>query len=239
MDFVSPSIELTAFNCPHCKAFSHQIWNSVHASQIFSQNKPSSTLYHNFRFPFISNEPEEVCTHTVINLMISLCYNCKGLSIWVYDRMVFPFQEKAPPANTDMPDEIRQIYNEASSILHLSPKGAAALIRLALQKLIIHLGYKGKNLNEDISELVAKGMKTEIQMSLDIVRVMGNNAVHPGKINLSDDQDTALSLFKILNLITEELITQPKKVSETYNSLPEESRKAIEKRGKSDNERDG
>ncbi|MCY4445798.1 MAG: DUF4145 domain-containing protein, partial [Rhodobacteraceae bacterium] len=93
--------------------------------------------------------------------------------------------------------------------------------------------------NEDISELVAKGMKTEIQMSLDIVRVMGNNAVHPGKINLSDDQDTALSLFKILNLITEELITQPKKVSETYNSLPEESRKAIEKRGKSDNERDG
>ena len=239
MDFVSPSIELTAFNCPYCKAYSYQIWYSVHPGEKFSPNTHSSILNHNFHFPYISEAPEDFYSPPVINLMVSLCYNCKGLSIWVYDRMVFPFQEKAPPANTDMPDKILKIYNEASSILHLSPKGAAALIRLALQILIIHLGYKGENLNQDISELVAKGMKTEIQKALDIVRVIGNNAVHPGKIDLSDDQDTALTLFKLLNLITEELISRPKKVSELYNNLPEENRKAIEKRDKSDNERDG
>ncbi|MCC0046711.1 MAG: DUF4145 domain-containing protein [Defluviimonas sp.] len=129
-----------------------------------------------------------------------------------------------------MPDDIRRDYDEASTILDLSTRGAAALIRLGIQKLCKHLGQPGKNINDDIKALVAGGLDLRIQKALDVVRVVGNNAVHPGQIDLKDDRATAESLFRLLNLIVEKMISEPKHVDEVYAALPEEARKAIEKR---------
>jgi hypothetical protein len=69
-----------------------------------------------------------------------------------------------------------------------------------------------------------------IQQSLDVVRVIGNEAVHPGTLDLKDDVNTARALFKLLNLIAEKMITDPKTVNEIYESLPEAKRKGIEQR---------
>lgn len=129
-----------------------------------------------------------------------------------------------------MPDDIRRDHDEASTILDLSPRGSAALVRLAIQKLCKHLGQPGKNINDDIRALVADGLDSRIQKALDVVRVVGNNAVHPGQIDLRDDRATAESLFRLLNLIVERMISEPKHVDEIYAALPEEARKAIEKR---------
>jgi hypothetical protein len=63
--------------------------------------------------------------------------------------------------------------------------------------------------------------------------VVGNNAVHPGEINLNDTPDIAQNLFRMINFIVQDRITRPREVDELYNQLPEESRKAIEKRDKS------
>jgi hypothetical protein len=38
-----------------------------------------------------------------------------------------------------------------------------------------------------------------VQQSLDIVRVIGNDAVHPGQIDLTDDIETATKLFVLIN----------------------------------------
>jgi hypothetical protein len=73
-------------------------------------------------------------------------------------------------------------------------------------------------------------MPEQIQQALDIVRVVGNNAVHPGTIDLSDDDKTAQQLFGIVNLIAVSMITQPKRIKELYEALPGDARKAIEKR---------
>jgi Domain of unknown function (DUF4145) len=82
---------------------------------------------------------------------------------------------------------------------------------LAVQKLCAVLGESGKNINDDISSLVTKGLPVQIQEALDIVRVIGNEAVHPGQIDLNDDPATAASLFELVNLIIEERISEPKK----------------------------
>ena len=71
-----------------------------------------------------------------------------------------------------------------------------------------------------------------MQQALDIVRVTGNNAVHPGEMNVQDDQKTAGKLFSLVNLITDVMITQPRQISALYASLPEGARAAVERRDK-------
>ncbi len=114
-----------------------------------------------------------------------------SFAVWVYNRLVFPSSREGPPPNPDLPDDVRLDYEEAGRILNLSPRGAAALLRLAIQKLCAYLGEKGKNIDDDIASLVKKGLYPLVQQALDAVRVIGNEAVHPGTLDLKDDRDTA------------------------------------------------
>ncbi|ALI10983.1 hypothetical protein AO356_02025 [Pseudomonas fluorescens] len=143
---------------------------------------------------------------------------------------MYPVVGSVVPANPDMSDDIRRDYEEAGAILNQSPRGAAALLRLAIQKLCKELGQPGENINEDIKSLVAAGLDARVQQSLDAVRVIGNSAVHPGKIDIRDDRATAEALFKLLNLIVDKTISEPKHIKEIYESLPENLREAIAKR---------
>lgn len=137
-----------------------------------------------------------------------------------------------PLPNSDLREDIKVDYLEARSIVNKSPRGAAALLRLCIQKLCEQLGESGKDINTDIGNLVQKGLHSTIQKSLDIVRVIGNDAVHPGQIDLKDDIDTANKLFELVNLIAQVMITEPKAIDELYTALPESKRKAIEERDK-------
>ncbi|MBC2806566.1 DUF4145 domain-containing protein [Rhizobium ruizarguesonis] len=145
---------------------------------------------------------------------------------------MYPVAGEAPPPNPDLPEEIKADYLEASSILHLSPRGAAALVRLCIQKLCIHLQQPGKNINNDIKALVAAGLDERVQKALDAVRVIGNNAVHPGKIDIGDDLGMAQSLFRLLNLVAEKMISEPKHVDEVYALLPPTALAQIAERDK-------
>lgn len=149
------------------------------------------------------------------------------------EKIIFPPIHTSPPANSDLPDNVQEIYKEAASISNRSPRAACALLRLAIEMLLKHLGETG-TINEGIKNLVKKGLDERIQQALDIVRVTGNNAVHPGEIDFNDSTDVQ-TLFGLINLIADVLITQPKQVAEMYNQLPETSRESIKKRdGKTD-----
>jgi Domain of unknown function (DUF4145) len=254
--YVSPSIRETAFNCAHCGALTTQYWYALYAKEANADDRLPMHIAQdddrNIDFAHIENS--EVRTHlaevfkklkdgfpffeatestvynpfNVHNANISECFNCKKISIWLYDQLVYPLKGEAPPANPDIPEDIRRDYDEASAILLLSPRGAAALVRLCIQKLCKHLGRPGKNLNDDIGALVESGLDTRVQKALDIVRVIGNNAVHPGQLDLRDDRATAESLFRLLNVIAEKMISEPKHVDDVYNSLPTQAKKAIE-----------
>jgi hypothetical protein len=128
------------------------------------------------------------------------------------------------------PEAIKVDYDEARAVLARSPRSSAALLRLSIQKICTHLGQSGKNLNDDIGELVRTGLAPQIQRSLDIVRVVGNNQVHPGVLDVRDDPETAMRLFELVNLIVEDRIARPKQIEELYLKLPESARKQIEQR---------
>jgi uncharacterized protein DUF4145 len=165
------------------------------------------------------------------NLYLSRCYSCKGFAAWIKDKLFYPFPKATSvSSHEEMPGDVREIFEEAASIVDLSARGAAALLRLAIQILMPHLGEHGKDLNKYIGSLVKKGLEVEIQQALDVVRVIGNNAVHPGVIDLKDDKATALKLFELVNIIVERRIATPKRIAALFGDLPPTSLEAIAER---------
>ena len=65
---------------------------------------------------------------------------------------------------------------------------------------------------------------------LDIVRVIGNHSVHAGVIDLNDSPQTAEALFRLVNMIAEKMIAEPKAIDALYDSLPEKDKEQIAKR---------
>ncbi|MDP3291038.1 MAG: DUF4145 domain-containing protein [Sulfuricurvum sp.] len=201
---VPPSFEAKSFNCPHCHAYSHQIWNGMLDA-----------------------------THSwVDDLHMAYCSHCKKYSLWLNKKIIYPNSTGISLPNSDLAKDIQDDYLEAANIVNKSPRGAVALLRLAIQKLCKQLGEDGKNINNDIASLVKKGLPPTIQQALDIVRVVGNDAVHPGQIDLKDNQVIANKLFELINIIAHVMITQPKEIAALYETLPEEKKEAIVTRDK-------
>lgn len=141
-----------------------------------------------------------------------------------------PGEAPVPSCHEDLPESCVADYNEAREIVGRSPRAAAALMRLLIQKLLTELGQPGRNINEEIGNLVKAGLPVEVQRALDYCRVIGNNAVHPGEINIDDDPSIAHSLFEMVNFVVEDRITKSKKIAELYGRLPEGAQKAVERR---------
>ena len=168
--------------------------------------------------------------YALVNLHVSLCFSCKEVAVWKYTSILFPTVRHEVEPNTDLPPDIRQDFEEARTILDLSPRGAAALLRLCIQKLCRHLGKPGKSIDTDIASLVKDGLNPRVQRALDIVRVIGNEAVHPGTIDLRDDRETAAKLFNLVNHIAHDRITHPKEIDALYATLPPDKLEGISRR---------
>lgn len=203
--------DFKSFECPHCKTFSQMRSIHVIVNQMRSQMGWHTQAEH--------------------QLSISTCQSCGNSALWWDGLCVYPEVTYKLP-NPDMPKSVKMLYLEASSIYDKSPRAACALLRFAVELLCNELGETGK-IDTMIGNLVKKGLPTIVQKALDAVRVIGNKAVHPGQITFDvDDKSTAETLMKLLNIITERLITEPKEIDDIFNALPESVKTAIEKRDK-------
>ncbi len=154
----------------------------------------------------------------------------------IHIRPLYPIIDPSiPEPHINMPISILEDYQEAKKVYLISARSAAALLRLAIQKLCVFLGEKGKNIDGDIASLVRKGLPIHIQQALDIVRVIGNEAVHPGEIDIRDNPEIAKQLFSLVNEVVEDRIGSSEKqakIGEIYKKLPASKLESIEKRDK-------
>ena len=202
-----PEFQKAEFNCMHCGVYSAQKWDSE-TTHIYPGGNYSDH----------------------IGLYQCYCRHCGGYSIWREGDILIPASSTAPLPHPDLPAECEGDFSEARAVLSKSPKAAAALLRLCVQRLLVHLGGDGKHINSDIKGLVDLGLPPLVQQALDYCRVVGNNAVHPGEINVNDSPEIANSLFEMINFIVEDRIARPKEVEALYSSLPQGARDAIDKR---------
>ncbi|MEA5082183.1 MAG: DUF4145 domain-containing protein [Dysgonamonadaceae bacterium] len=207
----SPDSNQTSFTCPHCYSNSFMRYET-----------------HHFQNDIISNGHGALSIQN--QLKIARCENCGRKIIWIDDIYVYP-DLITQEANEDVPASVKQLYNEAGLIYNKSPRAACALLRLAIEKLCNELGETDRDINKNIASLVNKGLPSTIQKALDIVRVVGNKAVHPGQIAFDvDDKDTAIMLMKLVNIITKRMITEPKEIDSLYDKLPDSIKESVENR---------
>lgn len=232
--YSAPAIDKTAFNCPHCGTKTTQYWHDVFVEIIDGVPKvmkvdsgKSGFLKMVEMHPSLSELPGYQYAHKAMrNAFVSSCMECGKFALWFGSRLVLPRVTNAPAPSADMPEDVKTDYEEASRILSLSPRGAAALLRLAVERLCIDLGYKSGNINTKIGKMVADGLPHEVERALDLVRVIGNNAVHPGHLDMKDDLTTATKLFEIVNYIVMDRITRPNELARLFETKVTDGQKA-------------
>ncbi|KKM17618.1 hypothetical protein LCGC14_1673950 [marine sediment metagenome] len=146
----------------------------------------------------------------------------------------FQFDYKAnkiPIPNQELNKEIKKIYSEAAAIVKPSPRASSALLRLCLEELLIQIEIHGNTLNERIGNLIDMGVDKHIRKACDLVRVHGNEAVHPREINMKDDEKIARSLFWLINKIANVEITEKKEIDKLFDeTISKNAKKSILKR---------
>lgn len=214
MSSLSPEHGLSPFICPHCGVAAKQEWFDRLAGLPEGEGAP--VVFAGF--------------HT------AQCHSCGLPSLWRLNRtkgtdgcweLAYPQRQEAPPPAAAMPSPVQQVYLEARAIAHASPRAAAALLRMAVELLLDHLGAEGKVLNDKVAWLVRQGVARNLQQALDAVRISGNKAAHALQIVVDEPREVSDLLFRLVNYIVETLVSGREEIERFYNRLPDASRRAI------------
>lgn len=200
---MAPKQGLSGFHCPHCGVFSAQAFHGLVYIGHFT---------------------------TLTGAQVIICAHCGKYGMWFNGRLYHPGDSTAPTRHADLPVSCLRDFEEAREIVAVSPRAAAALLRVVVETLTKGLVPSAKSLNDAIAILVSKGLPPEVQQALDVCRVVGNRAVHVGQIDATDTREIASQLFDLVTFIVDDRISRPAQIAKLYGALPTDARDAISKR---------
>ena len=249
---VSPTIDQLAFNCPHCRALARQFWFSVHADPLKADEKPvvaNGETVAALTFgdadegererkvkwaermasgrPFLEVH-REFRNRDVQNVSISYCFNCNEICVWVLDQLVWPRCATDPEPKLHASPDVRRENEEASHTPDASPRGAAAFLRSAIEKLCKELGDREESPRPEVAPLFQEEVDARVQKVLDALRIIESNAVPPGRIGAGDTRAAAETLSGLVNLICEKMIIEPRHLQELYAKVRDGAQSAFE-----------
>lgn len=155
-----------------------------------------------------------------VDYTIEECNNCEQHFLVIVNAdtgkrlNIFP---KTLPRTVDklIPSPIKEDFEEALLCYSVSAyRGAATIARRAVQMICLNKGAsKSKKLNEQIDELLVSGVVTkDIQEWAHEVRFLGNDAAHPTKNEVSEED--ARDILELLESLCEVLYVTPAKAAE-------------------------
>lgn len=195
-----------AMTCPHCG--SAAIFTQHPVLKCFLKAGELRTYADDYgrtygtSFRSITDEcefyaPELVC--------LWRCPNCKNLTLEVAGEIVFPTGSGIPAVDC-MPQEAKEVFEEAQSIINLSPRAACAMLRICVERMVNAAEAQGGNLSQKIESLNLPPKLTKLAHAC---RLVGNDAVHNNVIDFSVGSDEAQAvsgaLSRFANRLAEEL----------------------------------
>lgn len=196
------------WKCPYCKTQTTIVSETNASVNIHYYESASKFGIVGLRTYFIVC-PNSECRELIIGATLfkanpplygrfSLKEENKPLIIWELKP-----QSSAKPLPDYIPEQIRNDYYEACSILNLSPKASATLARRCLQGMIRDFwGITKSRLIDEIDELKnLSKINVSTLDSIDAIRQMGNIGAHMEKdvnVIIDIDKDEAELLIKLL-----------------------------------------
>jgi hypothetical protein len=178
--------------CPHCGIGIAEVWKNKDIGQVAGETWTMDTMFC----------PD--CNSPIIHLK-------SESSAKRWRSRIYPYVERrsAPP---EVPPMERTDFEEAASILALSPRGSAALSRRLLQHLL--RGHGKIKSGDLIKEIARREIPATLRDSLHVVRTVGNMAVHPSKNkNTGEIVDVEAGeaewLLEVLEELMDHLFVQP------------------------------
>lgn len=231
-----------SFNCPHCRVYSRQEWGYLRSRDLNYEDYCSNTKYdgpelvdYNTGYEYPDSNikyvgPDllgDICLDD--SFAVSRCDHCKKWVLWKDLKIIYPRSITVENPNPDMPEVAKKLYMESAQILQDSPRASAALLRLALQEILnkVVKGGEKNSINDNIG-ILSKEVDKTTQKALDLIRINGNNAVHPGEIQIKEE--TTEYMYKLLNIIVQKLISDKKQIDDLFKKLPKNIKESIERR---------
>ena len=231
-----------SFNCPHCRVYSRQEWGYLRSRDFNDEDYDSNTEYDSpelvdyntgYEYPdsnikYVGPDPlGDICLDD--SFAVSRCYHCKKWVLWKDLKIIYPRSITVENPNPDMPEVAKGWYMESAQILQDSPRASAALLRLALQEIInkVVKGGEKNDINENI-RILSKEVDEDTWKAMDLIRIIGNNAVHPGEIQV--EEENTEYMYNLLNIIVQKTISNKKQIGDRFKRLPKSIKESINRR---------
>jgi hypothetical protein len=161
-------------NCPHCGIAFHDEWTSVG----ISSNDEERTAW----AASVTKCP--ACKQETIRLLQRNSPPGNAEAHLLLDFIAYPRTTQRKPTPQEVPNDIKEDYEEACMVLPLSNKASAALSRRCLQAMLRSQGYAQRDLAQQIDALLGeldpfKAIPTALRETVDVVRNFGNFSAHP------------------------------------------------------------
>lgn len=180
MSYISPMAKTKSMTCPYCG--SAAIFTQHPVLKCFFKGGEMRTYADNYGRAFGSGfrierdecefyEPEQVC--------LWRCPNCRKLVLEVAGKISYPTGSGISAVDC-MPQEAKEVFEEAQSIINLSPRAACAMLRICVERMVNASGAEGGNLDRKINSL---GLPATMASVAHACRLVGNDAVHNNAID--------------------------------------------------------
>lgn len=226
---------MAGFKCPYC-----QMQIALKEDSSFKTRQISfESNYGHVNDYSSTHQRSDSC----IEITFILCPNCQkytifargiGSAVQAANANILPFSQ-AKQFPDYIPLAIRNDYEEAFNIAHLSPKAAATLARRCLQGMIRDFWkISNQRLVDEINALKGKIPAQQWQV-IDGVRRIGNIGAHMEKdINtiVDIDPDEATKLIKLIELLMEQWYINRHEQEQLYSDIIgiDESKQATRKK---------
>lgn len=191
---------IDSFQCPYCQTWNAVSYGSQRVYQVAIDGKSGC-----------GPRPSACESECSVEVTLQQCQKCKEYLVAVEgvgEKVIFPKVSVRPNSNAKrfpdyIPEKIRNDYEEAYAIAHLSPKASATLSRRCLQAMIRDFwGISEKTLIKEIEALSSsEKISPQDKNALHAIRQLGNIGAHPDKdplVMVDIDPDEATMMLSVI-----------------------------------------